>query len=95
MEPMLGMLGRVLLIIRMGCLATESSVLARGRVTVEEIASTRRFITVSILTETMATTVTLIIVAMLQTIMQQLGLDLVMAGMLLVLLDSPNFSSGW
>jgi hypothetical protein len=92
---MMGMLGK-LAITPMGFLAAGYSVLAwEGRVLEEEIANTMGFITVGILAETMATMVTIMLVAFLQIIIHLLGLDIVMAGMLLVLLGSPSFSSGW
>jgi hypothetical protein len=66
-----------------------------GRVLEEEIANTMGFITVGILAETMATMVTIMLAASQQIVIHLLGMDIVMAGMLLVLLGSPSFNSGW
>jgi hypothetical protein len=92
---MMGMLGK-LAITPMGFLAAGYSVLAwEGRVLEEEIANTMGFITVGILAETMATMVTIMLAASQQIVIHLLGMDIVMAGMLLVLLGSPSFNSGW
>jgi hypothetical protein len=83
---MLGTLGKPV-ITPMGFLVTGCSVLGReGRLWEEEITNTMGFTTVGILAEIMDAMVTIMPAAFLQIIIQMLGLDIVMAGMLLLLL---------